>query len=94
LIIINNISNNINKFLDYRKVFNEKYINNISTIINKLQKNILNIKIQELTYYTVERELHIRTKNNLLIFSLDEDTNKQIEKIVIFHKQYNSIENY
>jgi hypothetical protein len=63
-------------------------------LISKLEENIIDIKIQELQYYSIERELHVKTTNNLLLFSLDEDIIEQVEKTVIFHKQYHSLEKY
>ncbi|MDD2907961.1 MAG: hypothetical protein PHH98_04940 [Candidatus Gracilibacteria bacterium] len=83
-----------NKFIEYKQIFNPFYIEKINTIISKLEENIINIKITDLYYYEVERELHIITENgNRLIFSLDDDINpmEQIEKLVIFNKEHYSI---
>jgi hypothetical protein len=91
---VNHSPDEINKFIDYKKVFENAYINNIFTLIGKLEENIINIKIEKLTYYVIERELHIKTPNNLLLFSLDEDIIEQVEKTVIFHKQYHSLDKY
>jgi len=91
--VLNN-SDEINRFIDYKQVFDTEYINNIFMLISKLEENIIDIKIQELQYYSIERELHVKTTNNLLLFSLDEDIIEQVEKTVIFHKQYHSLEKY
>jgi len=91
--VLNN-SDEINRFIDYKQVFDTEYINNIFILISKLEENIIDIKIQELQYYSIERELHVKTTNNLLLFSLDEDIIEQVEKTVIFHKQYHSLEKY
>ena len=91
--VLNN-SDEINRFIYYKQVFDTEYINNIFMLISKLEENIIDIKIQELQYYSIERELHVKTTNNLLLFSLDEDIIEQVEKTVIFHKQYHSLEKY
>lgn len=90
--IIKNIDKN--KFIEYKKIFNPFYIEKINNIISKLEENIINIKIKNLYYYDVERELHIEIENgNILIFSIDDDIEplEQIEKLVIFNKDYSSI---
>jgi hypothetical protein len=61
-----------NKFLDYKKTLDTEYIIKISTIIKSIQENIISLKIKELNYYVIERELHIETeKNTTLIFDLN-----------------------
>lgn len=83
-----------NKFIEYKQIFNPFFIEKINNIINKLEENIVNIKIKNIDYYEVERELHIQIENdNILIFSLDDDLDymSQIEKLVVFNKEYSSI---
>lgn len=83
-----------NKFISYKKMFEEEYINRISEIIRKLKENLIDIKISKLSYYEVEREIHIETEKWLiLIFSLDkyDDINTQIKKLVIFNKEHKNI---
>jgi cell division septal protein FtsQ len=92
--VFNSHKDEINKFIDYKEIFNPQYINNIATLTNKLKENIIDLNIKELSYYVTEREVHINTTNNLLLFSLDEDIYDQVEKTVIFHKQYHSLEKY
>ena len=90
LIIKTNLSNNF--YLDYKKIFDEKQINKIYTSVIKLKNNLLNIWIKKIIYYEIEQELHIKLKNNvLLIYSLDENTYNQIEKTVIFNKEFKNI---
>lgn len=83
-----------NKFIEYKQIFNPFYIEKINDIIKKLEENLINVRIKNLYYYEVERELHIEIENwNILIFSLDDDIEilEQIEKLVIFNKDYSSI---
>lgn len=90
--IIKNIDKN--KFIEYKQIFNPFYIEKIDDIIKKLEENLINVKIKNLYYYDVERELHIEIENgNILIFSIDDDIDvlEQIEKLVIFNKDYSSI---
>ncbi len=91
ILIIKNKFNN-NTFLDYKKVFDTEYINKISNISNSLEDNFINIKIDNLTYFVIERELHIETNNKItLMFDLNWDFKKQIEKLAIFNKDYLNI---
>lgn len=83
-----------NKFIEYKQIFNPFFIEKINNITSKLEENVLNIKIKELDYYEVERELHVKIENDtIIIFSLDDDLDymSQIEKLVIFNKEYSSI---
>lgn len=98
----NNILKNItiisdlinNSFLDYKIFFSENIINTISNSVKKLEENIINIGIKNLTYYELERELHMKLKNNtLLIFSLDWEIDNQIKKALIFNKDFLHINN-
>lgn len=93
LIIIKNIDKN--KFIDYKKIFEEKFLSKINEIIKKLEENIINIKIKNIIYYEIEREIHIKLENNtILIFSIDNsiEVNEQIKKLVIFNQDHISIE--
>lgn len=83
-----------NKFIDYKKIFDTKYIQKIESITKKLKENIINIEILNIKYYVTERELHIKIKNDTtLIFDLNWDYKEQIEKIVIFNKENTKISN-
>jgi cell division septal protein FtsQ len=82
-----------NKFIDYKKILDSRFINKISQIVNKIKENIIEINIKELKYYITERELHIKTDNDtLLIFNIDSNIKEQIEKISIFNKEHKNIE--
>jgi len=90
LIVKNKFNKNI--FLDYKKTFNTEYIEKISNITSSLEENLISIKIDTLTYFIIERELHIETTNKVtLIFDLNWDYKKQIEKLSIFNKDYLNI---
>ena len=81
-----------NKFLDYKKSLDKEYINKITKIISSIKENIIDLEIKELTYYVIERELHIETeKNTTIIFDLNWEYKEQIEKIVIFNKDYMNV---
>jgi hypothetical protein len=86
-LIIKNVSEK-GKFFDYKKIFDEKYIQKIFYTKKILSENLLNIKIKNTIYYVIERELHIITENGLnIIIDLDYDTKLQIEKLAIFNKE-------
>ncbi|MDR1987687.1 MAG: hypothetical protein LBQ24_02795 [Candidatus Peribacteria bacterium] len=85
-----------NKFIEYKQIFYPQYVEKINTIIKKFEQNFINVPIENLYYYDMERELHIEISNSrLLIFSLDDNTNidSQIERLAIFNKEYFKIEN-
>ena len=91
--IINNIAKS--KFLDYKKVFDSTFLAKISNINNKIKENIINLNIKDITYYVIERELHIETeKDTILIFDLNWNTNEQIEKLAILNKEHIDINKY
>lgn len=85
---------NKNNFLDYKKIFNTETINKISYIIPLLKENIIWLKVKEITYYLIEREVHIKTdKNTTIILNLNSNLREQIEKIAIFNKEQINIIN-
>ncbi len=78
--------------LDYKELFKKEYINKIEKLVNWIEENVINVNIDEITYYKNERELHIRNQNNtLLIYDLESDINKQIEKTVVFDQEHYSL---
>jgi hypothetical protein len=84
-----------NSFIEYKQIFHPQYIDNINTIIKKFEQNFINIPIENLYYYEVERELHMEINGGkLLILSLDNNISidAQIEKLAIFNKEYFKIE--
>lgn len=89
--IINNDLQIKNNYVDYKKLYEEKNIKNIDYLVKKIEENIINIKVKDLVYYPIEREVHLKIENNLLLYSLDEDIDKQIEKTVIFNKQHHEL---
>jgi len=77
---------------DYKKVFDSKYINDINYIVNKLEENIVTIKIKTILYYVNEREVHLITDSGIrLIYNLIQNIDNQIKKTVILNKQYYKI---
>jgi len=81
-----------NKFIDYKKVLDPTFINNIKLIVDSIKENIIEINISEIKYYMTEREVHIKTdKNTILIFNLNSNIKEQIEKIAIFNKEHVNI---
>lgn len=77
-----------NQFIDYKKILDPLFINNIFLIVNNLKENIIDINIDEILYYSTEREVHIKTnKNTLIIFNIDSNIKEQIKKISIFNKE-------
>lgn len=78
--------------IDYKKILKAKHIQTIAYIIEQLEKNIIWLEIQSLSYLPLERELHITTNNdNTLLFDIWEQFDQQIEKVAIFHKEQSSL---
>jgi len=78
--------------LDYKKVLSSKYLLKINYLINKLEENILSIKIKKSFYFKNERELHLVTKSWIrLIYDLSNTVDSQIKDTVILNKQYYKI---
>jgi len=81
-----------NKFLDYKKNFETQYIKKIYQIITFLKENIVWLKIKDVKYYVIEREVHIKTDNDtIIIFDLNLNPKEQIEKISVFNKDHINI---
>lgn len=93
--IITNIDKN--KFIEYKQVFEPKFLQKISTIIKKFEQNFLDTQIESLYYYETWREFHLKLGNQtLLIFSIDDSDSEdeQIEKLAIFNKDYFGINSW
>lgn len=80
------------RFLSYKQLLEQKYIQVIANTIQELKKNLINIEIHTLSYFVQERELHIDIQNkNKLIFDINQNTDKQIKKLAIFNKELTPI---
>lgn len=76
------------QFVDYKQILSPKSIEIIYNAVHKLEENIVWLNIKNLSYYTIEKELHVTLENDtLLIYSVNEETYNQIEKTAIFHKE-------
>jgi len=81
-----------NKFIDYKKILDPTFINNIKLIVDSIKENIIKINISEIKYYITEREVHLKTdKKTILIFNLNSNIKEQIEKIAILNKEHINI---
>lgn len=75
--------------IDYKKIFDEYYINQIIQLLYQLNQKISLLIHKNYTYYKKEAELHIITEKwTIIIFDLNKDINIQIEKLNIFYKEY------
>jgi hypothetical protein len=75
--------------IDYKKVFKSEYILRIEEIIKLINEKNSFVEINELNYYKKERELHIISKDWIvIIFDLNKPPKAQIEKLNIFYKKY------
>lgn len=75
---------------DYNKLYNSNYIEAIYNGYNYLEENIIDIRVNSLDYYPIQREVHFRLDNDvLLIYTLWRDLKEQIEKTVIYNTEHN-----
>lgn len=92
--IIRNIDRT--KILDYKVIFDMKYIKKIEDIEKKVKENIASIDISWLKYYERQRELHIVLNNfTRLIFSLDDNisVDEQIQSLAVLDRENSQIAN-
>jgi len=85
-----NIKNTGNLWIiDYKKVFKSEYVLRIEEIIKLINEKNSFVEINELNYYKKERELHIISKDwIIIIFDLNKPPKAQVEKLNIFYKKY------
>lgn len=83
------------KILSYKKIFKDDIVKKIYWLINSFKNNILDHKIESINLFIDERELHITTKNKtIFIFSIDENIEKQLKKLMVYAKEKNKILKY
>lgn len=79
-------------FLDYKNFFPQEKLAKILDIIKTLEENIFSVNITDLMYFEQERELHIKLDNyTILIFSLEDNVEKQVKNLLIFNKEHKKI---
>ena len=77
---------------DYNKLFYTEHIEEMYNAYNFLEENIIDIKVDLIDYYPIEREAHFHLNNEvLLIYTLWRSMNEQIEKTVIYNTEHNSL---
>lgn len=75
--------------IDYKKIFQEEYVNKIADIVKLIVQNNSFIEIKEVNYYKKESEVHIIDNNGtVIIFDLNKEIPIQIQKLNIFLKEY------
>jgi len=90
IVIKNTISNTT--LPDYNQIFHQEHIENIYNAYNYLEENILTSKVKLIDYYPIEREVHFKLENDvLLIYTLSRSLDEQIEKTVIYDTEHNPI---
>lgn len=77
---------------DYNQLFHSEHIKAVYDAYNYLEENILTTKVVLIEYYPIEREVHFKLENDvLLIYTLSRSLDEQIEKTVIYDTEHNSI---
>ncbi len=86
------VSKNIEDYAIFWNTLNTGDIKNIQLILSKSKKNILGFSPLQKKYYITERELIlINDIGTLFIFDLDNNIEKQIEKLAIYQKEKENI---
>lgn len=74
---------------DYKNIIPEENVNKITGAYNEIKENLIWIKINYLSYYPIEREIHFSVNNEtLLIFDLTKDLKRQIKNLIIFNTNH------
>ena len=77
---------------DYTKQFHTQHIENMYNAYQFLEENVIDIKVEEIHYYPVEKETHFKLENwVLLIYTLSRSLKEQIEKTVIYNTEHNAL---
>lgn len=77
----------INGIIDYKQIFNPKYIEKMIEVLSKLHYNLLSSQVKAVYYFPKEREIHADVDNIKLIFDLDGNIDDQIKRLVVFTKE-------
>lgn len=85
--IINNSSSNFSN-INYSQILEEITIKKITFLLESLQDNLIDYSNKKITYYSIEKEIHLLLNNNtLLIFNLSWNIKKQIKKLIVFNTE-------
>lgn len=77
---------------DYKSFYHQEHMEAIYEAYQYLEDNVIDIKIEELYYYPIEREIHFKLDNEtLLIYSLSKDLKMQIKKTVIYNTEHKKL---
>lgn len=82
---------NNNSFLipDYKIIIPEINVKKITNIYKEIKENLLWVKINFLSYYPTEREVHFSiNEGTSIIFDLTKDENKQIKNLIVFNSEH------
>jgi hypothetical protein len=90
MIVKNKIDKNI--LPDYKSFYHQEHMEAIYEAYQYLEDNVIDIKVEELYYYPIEREVHFKLDNEtLLIYSLSKDLKMQIKKTVIYNTEHKKL---
>lgn len=78
--------------IDYKQILKPEAVVSIYNIVQQLEKNIIDLRVESISYLPIEREAHIYINSGtILIFDIHENIEDQIEKIAIFHNEKSPI---
>ncbi len=81
-------SNNSYIIPDYKTIISQNNVKKIANIYKEIKENLLWVKINFLSYYPIEREIHFSiNEGTLLIFDLTKDEKKQIKNLIVFNSE-------
>jgi len=82
----------IQNYPNYRKVLESENLKTIKYLENKLKDNIVNLKIEDIIYYKISKEVHFIINNKTrIIFDLEEtdfwNSDEKLKQIFVFSKE-------
>lgn len=83
---------NLHNYPNYRKILKTENLNEIKYLENKLKDNIVNLKIEDIIYYKIAKEVHFIINNKTrVIFDLEElkwwEIEEKLKQILVFNKE-------
>jgi hypothetical protein len=82
----------LQNYPNYRKILKTENLSKIKYLENKLKDNIVNLKIEDMIYYKIAKEIHFIINHKArIIFDLEElegwGKEEKLKQILVFNKE-------
>ncbi len=75
--------------IDYKNILRQSDIKKIWELLNKVSRNLSNLKVKNLDYFPTQKELHINDENSSkYIFDLTQNLDEQVSKTKAYFEKY------